>query len=125
AGAPPRGRISAAAQATGALGVARQLVAFRDGALVEYAVNIPVGDAGALTELRPFIALADRLGRFSVQLDPEHLESVEVKVAGALAQRDPELLARSLLAGLLAPGMAGAACGLRAPPPAPAHGGAL
>src|SRR5438093_1508506 len=84
-----------------------QLVAFRDGALVEYAVNIPVGDVGALEEMRPFLALADRLGRFSVQLDPEHLSSVEVKVAGALAQRDPELLARAVLAGLLAPVMAG------------------
>src|SRR5207249_9288191 len=58
-----------------ALDVARQLVAFRDGALVEYAVNIPVGDVGALEEMRPFLALADRLGRFSVQLDPEHLSS--------------------------------------------------
>jgi len=104
---PHLGANSAEAKVNVALDVARQLVAFRDGALVEYAVNIPVGDAGALAELKPFIALADRLGRFSVQLDPEHLESVEVKVAGALAQRDPELLARGVLAGLLAPVMAG------------------
>lgn len=103
---PHLGANSAEAQVNVALDVARQLVAFRDGALVEYAVNIPVGDAGALAELKPFIALADRLGRFSVQLDPEHLSSVEVKVAGGLAQRDPELLARSVLAGLLAPVMA-------------------
>jgi len=104
---PHLGANSAEAQVNVALDVARQLVAFRDGALVEYAVNIPVGDVGALEEMRPFLALADRLGRFSVQLDPEHLSSVEVKVAGALAQRDPELLARAVLAGLLAPVMAG------------------
>ena len=103
---PHLGANSAEAQVNVGLDVARQLVAFRDGALVEYAVNIPVGDAGALAEMKPFIALADRLGRFSVQLDPEHLSSVEVKVAGALALRDPELLARSVLAGLLAPVMA-------------------
>jgi len=104
---PHLGANSAEAQINVALDVARQLVAFRDGALVEYAVNIPVGDAGTLAELKPFIGLADRLGRFIVQLDPEHLASVEVKVAGALAQRDPELLARAALAGLLAPVMAG------------------
>jgi D-3-phosphoglycerate dehydrogenase len=69
-------------------------------------VNIPVGDVAALSELRPFIALAERLGRFCVQLDPEHLASVEIKVAGAVAQADPELLARAVLAGLLGPVMA-------------------
>src|SRR5256885_16412634 len=84
---PHLGANSAEAQVNVALDVARQLVAFRDGALVEYAVNIPVGDVGALEEMRPFLALADRLGRFSVQLDPEHLASVEVEVAGARAPR--------------------------------------
>jgi D-3-phosphoglycerate dehydrogenase / 2-oxoglutarate reductase len=100
---PHLGANSGEAQINVALDVARQLVAFRDGGLVEYAVNIPVGDAAALTELRPFLALADRLGRFCVQLDPEHLASVDVAVAGQVAQSDPELLARAVLAGLLAP----------------------
>src|SRR3989442_1426720 len=86
---------------------ARQLVAFRDGGLVEHAVNIPLGDPAAVAELRPFVALADRLGRFSVQLDPEPLERLEVTLAGAIAEADPELLARAVLAGLLAPVMAG------------------
>jgi D-3-phosphoglycerate dehydrogenase len=57
--------------------------------------------------LRPFVALAERLGRFCVQLDPEHLARVEVTVAGAVAEADPEILARAVLAGLLAPVMAG------------------
>jgi D-3-phosphoglycerate dehydrogenase len=103
---PHLGANSDEAQINVALDVARQIVAFRDGELVEYAVNIPVGDAATQAELRPFLRLADRLGRFSVQLDPEHLASVEVAVAGALAQTDPELLARGVLAGLLAPVMA-------------------
>ena len=107
-GTPHLGANSAEAQVNVALDVARQLVAFRDGALVEFAVNIPVDAAVASGELPPFIALAERLGRFSVQLDPEHLERVELTVAGALAQSDPELLARAVLTGLLAPVMAGA-----------------
>jgi D-3-phosphoglycerate dehydrogenase / 2-oxoglutarate reductase len=82
-------------------------VGFRDGRLAECAVNIPVGDAAALKELSPFIALAERLGRFCVQLDPENLAGVDIAVAGAVAQADPELVARGVLAGLLGPVMAG------------------
>ncbi len=103
---PHLGANSSEAQVNVAVDVARQLVAFRDGELVEHAVNIPLGDRAAVAELRPFVALAERLGRFCVQLDPEHLERVEVTLAGALAEIDPELLARAALAGLLAPVMA-------------------
>ncbi|MBI2221052.1 MAG: hypothetical protein HYU53_07565, partial [Acidobacteria bacterium] len=71
--------------------------------LVEHAVNVPLGDPAAVAALRPFVVLADRLGRFSVQLDPGRLERVDVMVAGALAGSDPELLARAVLAGLLGP----------------------
>src|SRR2546426_836419 len=104
---PHLGANSGEAQVNVAVDVARQLVAFRDGGLVEHAVNIPLGDPAAVAELRPFVALADRLGRFSVQLDPEPLERLEVTLAGAIAEADPELLARAVLAGLLAPVMAG------------------
>jgi len=60
-----------------------------------------------VAQLRPFVALAERLGRFSVQLDPERLGRVELTLAGAIAESDPELLARAVLAGLLGPVMAG------------------
>lgn len=103
---PHLGANSTEAQVNVAVDVARQVVAFRDGELVEHAVNIPVGDPAAVDELKPFVALAERLGRFSVQLDPEHLASVDVTVAGAVAERDPELLARAVLAGLLGSVMA-------------------
>ena len=60
-----------------------------------------------MAQLRPFVALAERLGRFSVQLDPERLGRVELTLAGAIAESDPELLARAVLAGLLGPVTAG------------------
>jgi D-3-phosphoglycerate dehydrogenase / 2-oxoglutarate reductase len=104
---PHLGANSTEAQVNVAVDVARQLVAFRDGELVEHAVNIPMGDAATVAALRPFVALADRLGRFCVQLDPGHLARVEVTVAGAIADSDPELLARGVLAGLLDPVMEG------------------
>jgi len=104
---PHLGANSSEAQVNVAVDVARQIVAFRDGDLVEFAVNIPVGDPGTLATLRPWVGLADRLGRFCVQLDPEHLARVRVTVAGAIAETDPELLARAVLAGLLDPVMTG------------------
>ncbi len=104
---PHLGANSSEAQVNVALDVARQIVAFRDGELVEFGVNVPVADPAAVGELRPFILLADRLGRFLVQLDPAHLAGVEVKLAGAVAHSDPELIARAVLSGLLAPVMAG------------------
>jgi D-3-phosphoglycerate dehydrogenase len=103
---PHLGANSSEAQVNVAVDVARQFVAFRDGELVEHAVNIPLGDPAAVAGLKPFVALAERLGRFCVQLDPEHLASVEVTVAGAIAEADAELLTRAALAGLLAPVMA-------------------
>jgi D-3-phosphoglycerate dehydrogenase / 2-oxoglutarate reductase len=104
---PHLGANSGEAQVNVAVDVARQFVAFRDGTLVEHAVNIPIGDPAAAAELRPFVALAERLGRFSVQLDPERLARVDITLAGAIAESDPELLARGVLAGLLGPVMAG------------------
>src|SRR2546422_584815 len=90
---PHLGANSGEAQVNVAVDVARQLVAFRDGGLVEHAVNIPLGDPAAVAELRPFVALADRLRRFSVQLHPQPPERLEVTLAGAIAQADTELLA--------------------------------
>jgi D-3-phosphoglycerate dehydrogenase len=100
---PHLGANSAEAQINVAVDVARQLVAFRDGDLVEFAVNIPVGDPKVVAELRPWVALAELLGRFGVQLDPGNVAEVEVTLGGGLALTDPELLARAVLAGLLRP----------------------
>src|SRR5881296_3235551 len=89
------------AQINVAVDVARQLVAFRDGELVEHAVNIPVGDRETMAEQRPYISLGELLGRFCVQLEPENVERVEVVVAGQVARGDPELIGRAVLKGLL------------------------
>jgi D-3-phosphoglycerate dehydrogenase len=104
---PHLGANSVEAQVNVAVDVARQLVAFRNGALVEHAVNIPVADATTVAEVRPYVALAEVLGRFCVQLDAGHLERVDVTLEGAVAETDPELLSRAVLAGLLDPVTAG------------------
>jgi D-3-phosphoglycerate dehydrogenase len=99
---PHLGANTQEAQVNVAVDVARQIAAFRDGELVEHAVNVPVGDREALAEQRPFLALAEVLGRFCVQLERDNVERVEVEVAGHVGRRDPELIARAVLKGLLA-----------------------
>ena len=97
------GANSAEAQVNVAVDVAKQLAAFRDGELVEFAVNIPVGDPKVVSELRPWVTLAELLGRFCVQLDPGNVSDVQVTLGGGLALADSELLSRAVLAGLLRP----------------------
>lgn len=98
---PHLGANTQEAQVNVAVDVARQIAAFRDGELVEHAVNIPVGDRESMAEQRPFIALGALLGRFCVQLERDNVERVEVEVAGRVARRDPELIGRAVLMGLL------------------------
>ncbi|HKZ05549.1 MAG TPA: phosphoglycerate dehydrogenase [Methylomirabilota bacterium] len=98
---PHLGANTAEAQVNVAVDVAREIAAFRDGELVEHAVNIPVGDRETMAEQRPFLALAETLGRFCVQLERDNVERVEVEVAGQVGRRDPELIARAVLKGLL------------------------
>src|SRR5215471_8817735 len=98
---PHLGANSQEAQVNVAIDVARQLVAFRDGELVEHAVNVPVGDRESMAELRPFVTLAEILGRFCLQLEKDNVERVAVEVAGHVAHRDPELIGRAVLNGLL------------------------
>ncbi len=98
---PHLGANTQEAQVNVAVDVARQLVAFRDGELVEHAVNIPVGDRETMAEQRPYIRLGELLGRFCLQLEPDNVERVEVVVAGQVARRDPELIGRAVLKGLL------------------------
>src|SRR5216683_4287478 len=98
---PHLGANTQEAQVNVAVDVARQLVAFRDGELVEHAVNIPVGDREAMAEQKPFVTLAEILGRCCLQLEKDNVERVEVEVAGQVARRDPELIGRAVLKGLL------------------------
>src|SRR5215470_8539196 len=98
---PHLGANTQEAQVNVAVDVARQLVAFRDGELVEHAVNIPVADRETMAEQRPFLQLAELLGRFCVQLEPENVERVEIEVAGQVARWDTELVGRAVLKGLL------------------------
>lgn len=68
---------------------------------VRGAVNVPAVGAQELKALRPYLWLAERLGRFQAQLVDEAVREVEVEYAGEVAELDAAPLTRAFLAGLL------------------------
>ncbi|MDX1660831.1 MAG: phosphoglycerate dehydrogenase [Gemmatimonadota bacterium] len=67
------------------------------------AVNLPFVATGGLTEIRPWLDLAERLGRLAAALAPGRLEAVEVEARGPEAAPHADPLSVALLRGILAP----------------------
>ncbi len=88
------------AQDRAGLIVAEQVVAALRGAPVTNAVNIPVVDAAALEVLGPFIPLAAKLGRLSVELLGGWPSRIVVAAHGPLSEHDTRLLTVAALNGV-------------------------
>jgi D-3-phosphoglycerate dehydrogenase len=78
---------------------AEQVVAALEGGIVTTAINIPVVDQADLEMLGPFIPLAGRLGRLSVELTDGRLDRVVVAAHGPLSDYDTRLLTVAALNG--------------------------
>ncbi|HEV2761617.1 MAG TPA: phosphoglycerate dehydrogenase [Pyrinomonadaceae bacterium] len=65
------------------------------------AVNVPALGERELNLLRPYLALAERLGRFQAQLIDEAVREVRIEYAGQVAEEDASPVTRAFLAGLL------------------------
>jgi len=66
------------------------------------AVNVPAMGAQELSALQPYIALAERLGRFQAQLIDGAVQRIGIEYAGEATERgDAAPVTRSFLAGLL------------------------
>ena len=65
------------------------------------AVNAPALGAQELHALQPYLALAERLGRFQAQLIDDAVREVRIEYAGEVAETDATPVTRSFLAGLL------------------------
>lgn len=99
---PHLGASTAEAQDKAGEQIAEQIVLALAGEFVPYAVNVAA--AGASDGVRPFLGVAERLGRLLAALCdgvPEHLE---VECQGALAGEDTRILTLSVLRGVFAAG---------------------
>ena len=100
---PHLGASTLEAQENVALQVAEQMADFLLTGAVSNALNSPSISADEAPKLRPYIALAERLGSFAGQMVDAGLSSVEILYEGDLARVNVKPLTSSALAAILRP----------------------
>ncbi|MCY7398246.1 MAG: ACT domain-containing protein, partial [Sphingomonas bacterium] len=68
---------------------------------VTNAINMPSLSAEEAPRLKPYMALAEKLGRLVGQIVGEDVRSIAVEVEGAAAQLNPKPITGAVLAGLM------------------------
>ena len=98
---PHLGASTTEAQEGVAVTVAEQMRDYLVTGTLRGAVNVPSLGAKELNTLRPYISLADALGRFQAQLVDSGVREVRLEYAGEIVDLDAAPVTRSFLAGLL------------------------
>jgi D-3-phosphoglycerate dehydrogenase len=86
---------------------AAALRSFLQDGIITNAVNFPTIPGEAYTAIRPFMALADRLGALVSQLALGRTHAIGIRYYGPLVGTNTELLASSVVAGVLRPLLSG------------------
>jgi D-3-phosphoglycerate dehydrogenase len=100
---PHLGAATSEAQENVALQVAEQMSDYLLRGAISNAVNFPSISAEEAPKLRPFIALAEKLGSFAGQLTETGLSKVQISYEGSVAQMNTKALTSAAVAGLLRP----------------------
>ncbi|MGA7711848.1 MAG: phosphoglycerate dehydrogenase [Rhizomicrobium sp.] len=103
---PHLGASTEEAQENVALQVAEQIADYLLTGAIINALNMPSINAQEATLVRPWIALAERLGAFAGQLTETSLRAVEILYEGTAASLNQRALTQAALAGLLKPQLA-------------------
>jgi D-3-phosphoglycerate dehydrogenase len=100
---PHLGASTSEAQENVALQVAEQMSDYLIRGAISNAVNFPSITAEEAPKLKPFIALAERLGSFAGQLVYSGIKKVTITYEGGVAELKTKALTASAIAGLLRP----------------------
>src|SRR5579884_1696818 len=100
---PHLGASTTEAQENVALQVAEQMSDYLLRGAITNAVNFPSISAEEAPKLKPFIALAEKLGSFAGQLTESGIAKVQIAYEGLVAQMNTRALTSAALAGLLRP----------------------
>jgi D-3-phosphoglycerate dehydrogenase len=98
---PHLGASTAEAQEGVAFTVAEQMRDYLLSGALRGAVNVPSLGTKELAVLRPYIELAEKLGRFQAQLVDSAVREVKLELAGEIVELNAAPVTRSFLAGLL------------------------
>src|SRR5881398_2534540 len=100
---PHLGASTTEAQENVALQVAEQMSDYLLRGAISNAVNFPSITAEEAPRLKPFIALAEKLGSFAGQLTETGISKVQLSYEGTVAQMNIKALTSAAIAGLLRP----------------------
>jgi D-3-phosphoglycerate dehydrogenase len=100
---PHLGASTSEAQENVALQVAEQMSDYLLRGAITNAVNFPSISAEEAPQLKPFVALAEKLGSFAGQLTETGLHKVQITYEGAVAQMNTKALTSAAIAGMLRP----------------------
>jgi D-3-phosphoglycerate dehydrogenase len=98
---PHLGASTEEAQISVALEIADQVIAVLDGGMPRFALNAPVALPEAMAFLRPFIPVAEGIGRFYAQVGRQPATRLEVDYTGEIAGYDCSLLTAAMLTAFL------------------------
>jgi D-3-phosphoglycerate dehydrogenase len=98
---PHLGASTAEAQEQVAVDVAEQVADYLLEGRIMNAVNAPMVDERVLEHLRPYVALAERLGALVAQMIKGNIQAIEVEACGAIAELDVGPVSVAALAGFL------------------------
>ena len=98
---PHLGASTEEAQISVALEIADQVIAVLDGGMPRFALNAPVALPEAMAFLRPFIPVAEGIGRFYAQVGRQPATRWQVDYAGEIGGYDCSLLTAAMLTAFL------------------------
>ena len=103
---PHLGASTSEAQENVALQVAEQMSDYLTRGAISNAINFPSITAEEAPKLKPFVALAEKLGSFAGQLTESGLRKVTITYEGTVAELKTKALTAAALAGLMRPALA-------------------
>jgi D-3-phosphoglycerate dehydrogenase len=98
---PHVGASTEQAQLNVSIAVAEQVRDYLLHGTVRNAVNVPSISPELLEQVRPYLALGEKLGRFQGQLCPGAIEEIEIEYAGEVAELRVAAITVAVLKGLL------------------------
>ena len=100
---PHLGASTEQAQVNVSVAVAEQVRDYLLQGIVRNAVNVPSISPELFEQVKPYVILGEKLGRFQGQLCPGAIDQIEVEYAGEVAQLDVAPITIAVLKGLLEP----------------------
>ncbi|MFN5684052.1 NAD(P)-dependent oxidoreductase [Bradyrhizobium sp.] len=100
---PHLGASTTEAQENVALQIAEQMSDYLLTGAISNAINFPSITAEEAPKLKPFIALAEKLGSFAGQLTESSITKIQITYEGQVAEMKTKALTSAVLAGLLRP----------------------